>query len=313
MDRRDFLKSVAACSFGLCGCAAGGRTAAVKSFSLNAEGVLRIPVNGIADTVRLSVVGDTHLSLIDERDEAYAGNCSRMAAFGGDKEVFAKTVARAKARNADLLCLVGDILSFPTFANVGYAEKKLREGGVGHIYVAGNHDWHFEGVSGSDESRRAKWMKRLAPLYGGMNPLYTSKVVKGVRFVTIDNSVYHVDDEQLEFWKGEASKGDPVVLLMHIPLWTEGWGIFTCGCPDWGSAVDPYWEIERREKWAARQSPSTFAFRESVLATPNLVAVFSGHLHRLMASMRPENQLMFSVPSNRTGECLDVELVRPGA
>jgi hypothetical protein len=93
---------------------------------------------------------------------------------------------------------------------------------------------------------------------------------------------------------------------MHIPLWQEGWkNVFTCGCPDWGSANDPYWEIERREKWAEKQSPSTFAFRQAVLSTPNLAGVMTGHLHTLYASSE-KGKFLFTVPANRKGDFFDV-------
>lgn len=310
MNRREFLKRAAwTLPLAAGGCVSNVRAASSKTFSLGCGGQLRLPVFGMGERLRFFVAGDTHLALHDGRDDAYAENYRRMAEFAGSREAFLKMLSEAKSKQVDLLCLVGDIISFPTLANIEFVEKALKESGLEWIYIAGNHDWHFEGVAGSDEVQRAEWTKRLASLYRGANPLCASKVVKGVRFIAIDNSIYHVSEDQLAFWKSETAKGDPVVLLMHVPLWTEGWNFFTCGCPEWGTAVDPYWQIERREKWAERQSPSTFAFRESVLATPNLVAVFTGHQHQLMAAKRPENQLLFSVPANGSGARLEVDLI----
>ena len=84
-------------------------------------------------------------------------------------------------------------------------------------------------------------------------------------------------------------------------------GLFTCGNPAWGAATDPYWEIERRERWAERQSPETFEFSEAVLSTPNLVAVFSGHDHQTMVATE-RGKLMLSVPWNANGAHFDVTL-----
>ncbi len=53
--------------------------------------------------------------------------------------------------------------------------------------------------------------------------------------------------------------------------------------------------------------PSTYAFREAVFNTPNLVGVFTGHIHRLMVG-QAGNALLFSVPSNRDGSCMEVRL-----
>ena len=121
----------------------------------------------------------------------------------------------------------------------------------------------------------------------------------------IDNSLYHVTPGQLDFWRAEVAKGDPTLLVMHIPFWQPGWSVATCACPTWGAATDPYWEIERRERWAEKLMPSTFEFRDAVLATPNLVGVFTGHEHCLQfAHDRGKN--FFGTPSNRTGLFLDV-------
>lgn len=283
-----------------------------RSFALTGGGAnaVRLTVPALAHDLRLFVIGDTHFAFHDARDAAYADFYKRMAQWPAPREPFEKMLAKARAERPDLLLLVGDNLSFPTLANVDYLAAQLSASGLDWYYVAGNHDWHFEGVPGSDEAQRAEWApKRLAPLYRGRDPFMSSRVVKGVRFVAIDNSIYHVSEAQLAFWKAEAAKGDPTVLFMHIPLWLPGWGLFTCGNPDWGAARDPYATIERRETWAPRQSPSTFAFRDAVLGTPNLVGVFTGHEHRLMVGTE-RGKFLFSVPSNRNGAFLDVSLAR---
>ena len=269
-----------------------------------------LAVPGLPESVRVRFAGDTHLALHDARDGEYAGNFARMARGPGDCGAFSAMLARAAAEKADLLALAGDIVSFPTLANVGFVAGELRKCGLDWIYTAGNHDWHFEGLPGSDAEQRAEWIeRRLKPLYpGDVDPLMYAKVVKGVRFVAIDNSIYHVSEAQLAFWRAEAAKGDPMVLLMHIPLWVEGFPILTCGSPEWGAATDPYWQIERRERWAERQSPETFVFREEVLGTPNLVAVLTGHTHRLLTACVRGKRLL-TVPANRRGYHWDIRLV----
>lgn len=296
-------------------------SAANKEFVLSPNGkVLVLPWTGLKTDVRVRVVGDTHFGMYDERDAQHADNYRRMSWRGEEyaetvsshKAAFEAMLANAKKEKVDLLLLAGDIVSFPTLANVEYVSDALRASGVDWMFVAGNHDWHFEGDTGSDLDQRDRWIvRRLGPLYPEQtNPLMYSRVVKGVRFVAIDNSAYLIRREQLEFWKDEAAKGDPVVLLMHIPLFAEGWGVLTCGCPDWNAANDPYWKIERRERWREEgATPETFAFRESVLATPNLVGVFTGHFHVPMcAHVRGQN--LFSVVAGGKGEFLDVRIKR---
>ena len=273
------------------------------------KGKLLLKVKGIRESVRLCVLGDSHLGLHDARDDAYADNYRRMAKGPGDPQKFSETLDRAKKDKADLVMLLGDIISFPAHKNVEFVRSELDRSGVDWMYVAGNHDWHFEGVPGTDVEQRRKWLPaRLGPLYPpGTNPLGYSRVVKGIRIVAIDDTVYHILPEQLAFWESEIAKGDPTILMTHIPVWTEGWDYWTCGSPDWGAKIDPCWQIERRERWAERQAAESFAFRDSVLRAPNLIAAFSGHIHTLMMARGAVNQ--FSVPCARKGDHFDVTIV----
>ena len=223
-------------------------------------------------------------------------------------QAFRKALAKAQEEKPDLLLLTGDNLSFPTLANVEFLHRELETCGLPYLYVAGNHDWHFEGDDGSDLEQRDRWIaSRLTPLYQGTNPLMASRLVNGVRVVVIDNSAYHILPEQVDFWNAEATKGGPLVLAMHIPFWQPGWGVTTCACPTWGAATDPYWQIERRRRWDEKLNPATFAFRDAVLATPNLVAVLAGHIHHFQVA-RDHGQNLFTAPANSRGEVLDVTI-----
>lgn len=303
MNRRDFLVAAGALPFAVS--AAGRRTDEVRrQFPTVAYNDRKMKIEGVGlkKPVQLFVAADTHFAFHDERDDANADCYRRMAQYATPKEPFEKMLASAKEHKADALLLLGDIISFPTLANVEYLHGALESSGLDYAYIAGNHDWHFEGTPGSDIEQRAEWVeKRLKPLYRRRTPMMYSRTVGGLRIVMIDNSVYHILPEQVEFWKAEAAKGDPVVLCMHIPLWMPGYsdGCF-CAAPGWGAKCDTVWQIERRQRWAEKPTPATFEFREAVFSTPNLVAVLTGHEHQLMfASERGRMQVV--LPSNRDG------------
>ena len=78
---------------------------------------------------------------------------------------------------------------------------------ISYRYIAGNHDWHFEG-SGPDIPQpelRRRWIKKLAPLYAGENPDGYSVQAGGANFVLIDNSANEISKEQLAFFKSELA------------------------------------------------------------------------------------------------------------
>lgn len=310
MKRREFI-----CLGGAAALASSGCTTPRSSLPQDAfdkgyfvnwyRSTLNISWPALTEKPKFRVIGDTHFKYFDKRDKEYAGNYARMSGISDKEEnlpenapqqYFENAISTAKKDGVDAILLVGDILSFPSLANVEYAKKKLDECAVPWIYIAGNHDWHFEGLEGTSEELRKTWVeKRLAPLYRkGDDPMMFSHVIKGVRIVAIDNSTYLLNRAQVDFWKAEAAKGDPIVLMMHIPLYVKSGHKAYCGSPYWGADLDWSWEIERRPRWAKEPNPETLEFREAVLSTPNLVGVFTGHIHQPI-SMQENNQNMFSV------------------
>jgi hypothetical protein len=138
-------------------------------------------------------------------------------------------------------------------------------------------------MNGSLESLRNTWIKkRLLPLYQGNNPLMAAYDIKGIRFLAIDNSTYHINEEQLDFFSKQVATGIPLVLLVHIPMYAPGKGIyFGCGNPNWGSETDRNFKLEKRPKWpSSGHTQTTFDFHRKVFDAPNLIGIFAGHIHR---------------------------------
>ena len=264
------------------------------SFALNGVDA-KIFSKAIAEPVRVLQISDVHLFLDDERGADYRDYSKRMAAAynktkhfktGADTnpiDELKKILADVTPEKYDAIVLTGDILSFPSAAGVDFLLENLGATGVPYYYVAGNHDWHFEGLPGPSADLRAEWTSKiLAPLYPkGADPLAYSVDVKGVRLLLVDDSTYEILPSQLDFVRRELAAGLPTALFMHIPLFAPGRSVgYGVGHPKWGAATDGGWQIERRERWPeAGHTETTFAFRRDVLAAPNLVGVFTGHVH----------------------------------
>ena len=186
------------------------------------------------------------------------------------------------------------------------AEKNLpeviRNSPVPVLFTAGNHDWHYEGLPGSDRVLRQEWTaKRLMPLYRGRDPLCYAYSLRGMEVVMMDNSVYEILPGQLDFMRAILTKGKPVLLGCHIPLYLPGAkrdaANYGCGHPGWGGASDPCWQIERRERWHEEgPCPETFAFHREVFEAPNLLGIAAGHTHVFRAdTFRDKFQLTVSM------------------
>jgi predicted phosphodiesterase len=249
----------------------------------------------IREHVRITVIADTHLFLDDERGAPFRAFSTRMArAYNQTTHVraggptnpeacFDEALKEAREQRVDLLVLAGDIFSFPSEAAVEWALQRLQASGVPFVYTAGNHDWHYEGMTGTIEDLRREWTaRRLGPLYQGQDPLMAARAVKGVRVVTIDNSTYGIQPAQLDFFRAQAASGMPLLLVMHVPLYAPGRPVgFGCGHPEWGAATDKNADLERRPRWPETgHTAVTMAFHREVFSTPALLGVVAGHLHK---------------------------------
>ncbi len=277
----------------------------------------------IQESIKVVHIADTHLFKDDDRGIPYQGYSGRMAkaynqtthfktqAKTHPEEAFEQALEYAKAVNADVITLVGDIFSFPSEAAIEWVLSKLEATGIPYIYTAGNHDWHYEGMEGTLESLRDTWIeKRLLPLYQGNHPLMAAYDIKGIRFLAIDNSTYQINEEQLAFFREQVASGIPLVLLVHIPLYAPGKNIyFGCGNPNWGAATDGNFEIERRPKWPETgHTQTTFKFHKEVFNAPNLMGIFAGHIHRNSLEMIKGKPQIVS-DDNASGAYLDISFL----
>ncbi|MCR9290062.1 MAG: metallophosphoesterase [Bacteroidetes bacterium] len=277
----------------------------------------------IHESIKVVHIADTHLFKDDERGIPYQEFSNRMAkAYNqtthfktgkntNPEEAFEQTLAFAKEVNADVITLIGDIFSFPSEAAIEWVLAKLKNTGIPYIYIAGNHDWHYEGMEGTLEFLRDKWIeKRLLPLYQGNHPLMAAYDIKGIRFLAIDNSTYQISEAQLSFFEEQVDSGMPLVLLVHIPMYAPGKKmVFGCGNPHWGAATDRNFELERRPKWPeGGHTQTTLNFHKKVFTAPNLLGIFTGHVHRnSIEIIKGKPQIV--ADDNASGGYLDVNFL----
>ncbi len=270
-----------------------------------------VAISGLTEITKVLHISDSHVSIFDEKEKEYHPYSARMDnayksvphyKTGEDTtpvETFSELMDLAKEQNVDLIVLTGDIINNPSKSSVKFISESIQKTGIPSIYVAGNHDWHYEGMKGPMATLRQTWIQNsLLPLYSDKNYFYSSHVFGGINFVSIDNSTYQVTEEQLKFYEKQTTLAMPVVLLMHIPLYlikdAESDDIATCGDPRWGWDMDKNHEIEQRERWSRNGNlPSTVKFLEMVKRSPNLAAVIVGHTHRARADKISDTAIQY--------------------
>ena len=277
----------------------------------------------IKEKIKIVHIADTHLYMDDYRGEPFLNYSNRMASAYNQtthfktrkktnpKKSFEAALAFAKQVNADVITLVGDIFSFPSELAIEWVLSRLEAISIPYIYIAGNHDWHYEGMKGELKSLRNEWIeKRLKPLYQGKNPLMAAYDIKGIKFLAIDNSTYEINEEQLRFFYNQVESGLPIVLLIHIPMYVPGKKIsFGCGNPNWGAKTDINFKLERRPKWPKNgHTKTTFEFHKKVFDSPNVMGIFAGHIHRNSIEIVKGKPQIVS-DDNANGAYLDIDFI----
>ena len=259
------------------------------------SGTITIP--DFKDSLKIMQITDAHISIEDETESDLMKYGERMHQaynvplkhYSRDIckttfEYFDELLLKAKNEHVELLLLTGDIVNFPSAVSVKYVYDRLVETGIPWLYIAGNHDWYYEGMPGSPDSLRMVWIeKSLAPLYNGHNPLFYSAIINGINFVGIDNSTYKVNDEQVLFLKKQLSGNEPIIMISHIP-----------------------YSLNRNAS-----QPGTTALTDLILENSDkIIAIFTGHTHRASFYLTG-NLCQYTSPAAFQGGCF-IASIRPG-
>ncbi|WP_436415945.1 metallophosphoesterase family protein [Petrimonas sp.] len=253
-----------------------------------------IMLHGLKEPFTIMQIADSHISYENESDKEFDIYSKRMREANptvidyktkervSSLDGFSSILQHAKDLKTDFIVLNGDIISYPSATAIQTIYELMEKTNIPFVYTAGNHDWHYEGMPGSAEQLRKEWTeKRLKILYKGKNPLYESNIINGINIVTIDNSTYQVNEEQVNFYKEQQRKKEPIALFLHIPIYMPTIGSSSFGDPTWGASIDYNYQIERRERWPeSGNAPSTYRFINEVMKTKKLTGIFAGHLHQ---------------------------------
>ncbi len=246
---------------------------------------------GLKKPVRILHVTDSHVALTDERDDERKRALANR--FGSpDREKYLYEQAEYAGRNCDLLVHTGDLTDFVSHANTEFAREILKNEKI--FFIAGNHDYsQYVGEAWEDKAYRMNSYMQMGGGFG-VPMFFNSRIVGGVNIVGIDDSYYLFEDWQLWRLKRDVSKGYPVILAVHDPIFEESLyryhrqrlpdePTYLVGCDE--EHLLPYSEFR-----AVQQRPDqpTLRMIEYIKSEPAIKAVLAGHLHfSYVSEIRP--------------------------
>lgn len=242
---------------------------------------------GLKEKLRCLHISDTHLLFSDGRDcrAKYDVALRRWGEFvytnvGRNVTYFLDALLYAK-RNSLLILHTGDLIDFYSPANLEAAERLLKLAGVDCFLCAGNHEYTNYSGQHPETPEEQEEARREVPKIFSNRLDFASRVIGGVNFVAIDNSSGFFPEESFGFFDAEAARGLPMILLIHIPIYTEG--LFSmlkdeekadsfslCAIPE-----NLFHSIGR----CAPTNTATIEFVRRLKSEPLLKAVLAGHIH----------------------------------
>ena len=240
---------------------------------------------GLVQPIRILQVSDCHLSGCCEEDseKAKAKSKKKTAEFlketGGVTQEQRLKEALDLSAEYDALVLTGDIADSPSRANLELLASMLE--GRRYLYTFGNHDYYtYDSDSGNadDRERFLDDFLRFLPC----DPSMDSLQVGGVNLVALDDSLAQFSALQLEFLKAESAKGLPILLFLHLPVYSptfvpqayEWWDSSMCvGTP--ADVLAAHGETDPK----MRAEAETLLMLDYIREEPLIKAIFASHLH----------------------------------
>lgn len=188
----------------------------------------------------------------------------------------------AEENNLSIIC-TGDNFKGISEDNMEYAAANLPSGN--NIILPGNHDFCKcpDNFGLSDSTYMEEYSKIWAPYYS-RNIYFDSVIIGGINFVIIQNVYYSITYKQIELLKKEVSKGYPIILCMHIPLFTtekaDEMLATWAGCAYMIAPPEKYYkkycERHREEQIPVQETLDAVEYIEN---EPAIKAVIAGHIH----------------------------------
>ncbi len=275
-----------------------------------------LPVAGLKAPFTILQVTDLHMLAMTEAEaaamprERYDYIIPRIGLFSEGRpyppeEVLPVYGDYAREVGADLILMTGDLMDFPSDANIARLGAFIENSPVPVLYVTGNHDWSY-----ADDYHTPHAAEVHKPRIYGLSGTTAGTFVRETEhiiFVAVDNGLERIPaDAPTVYAEAHArarASGKALILTMHIPFvvdtlvedTTRVWGRDICIGTNACGANDE----------------TTMAFFFAVTESENLApdAVITGHLHFDHEDVYPNGvtQLITNIASG--GHCRLIRLL----
>lgn len=203
-------------------------TEAEIGYQIDADNIIEehIVLEGLQEKYDILFLTDTHVVQESPEDSRQVGDNARErktmfkdAEGVPSSEQYPAWMNYAVEQDMDGVLLGGDIIDFPSEANVGFIREQFAKLDMPYVYVLGNHDWTYP-WDYMTESGQQEYLPMFAPMMGG-NTAIQSYDFGEFTVVAVDNSSGQVNPEALETYEEILKEDKPVILMVHVPLLSD--------------------------------------------------------------------------------------------
>ena len=280
-----------------------------------------IPV-GIKKPFAALHISDTHLTMVDDRDveRKIMLAASRARWFSKAEHYLDEAIHYARA-NKLMLIHTGDLIDFVSEANLDAAAMHYRDNDW--FVSAGNHEYSlFVGEAKEDEAYKAQSYNKIQDAYPN-DLTFCSRVVNGVNFVALDDVYYNFTERQHELMEAEMKRGLPVVMLIHVPIYTPkhaqhelesngGKCAYMTGAPlemtskyqcDPSLPADQQWRNRSVQQFSDKPTLDFIAWLKE---QPLLKGILCGHMHHFFEERFSKTAIQYTVGATYDGDAYEV-------
>ncbi len=238
---------------------------------------------GLECPIKLLQMTDTHITLEDEGQRS-----NRHHVFNRDYEnccidYYLQTEDYA-IKNGLTVLHTGDFCDFFSVSNFAFMDEHLSK--LDCIYTVGNHEFRLcrGAVNGN---------AGFKPMSLPNDLCFYSRIIGGVNVVALGNGNHQISPSQLGRLKAEVSKGYPILLAMHVPIFTPRLGGITLDLGREATHIlaAPAEFLKEHPPLRKRHHQSnadTCLAVEYIKSEPMIKAVIAGHSHiNLEEELRP--------------------------
>lgn len=217
----------------------------------------QISIEGIEADYNIWFLADSHIIVQDgsESAEVAAYAAERAAGFENDlgvssDKIFTEFIDEANKKMPDIVIFGGDIIDFPSEANVAFLQSQLARLKVPYMFAMGNHDWTFPWEYMTETGATTYRPMLEKSMFGNFtsdalaNHTLVSAMGNSYVFIAefedlvllaVDDSSNQVAAECLEGIEKAYSYNKPIILVQHVPFSTEK--LIAKAKEEWGNPV----------------------------------------------------------------------------